>query len=342
MKRVTLKEIAEETDVSIATVSMVMNGKGPISKKVKDRILDSAAKLGYVKNIYAAGMASNSAHHIAVLINADYEKEVEWHLIRSIFIPLESVLYEKEYYLILIPVTTNQTNDTILKKVILSGAGGVFTIQFGNRELHQMFEDRGLPAVILNKSTFESDFYTVSSDNFYGMHKATLALLDIGHTKIFYIDYERPEFPAVVMDRFWGFKYAIETRGLNPEDYKRLIVDINSVENISGVVADIMDTDIKPTALVLHDDHLAVIVYIALVRQGFRIPDDVSIIAPGDTLDYNQPFVPQISTTSINTDLMGQLGAEMMLRRIEGHSSENEIIKVKPNIIDRGSYKSLI
>lgn len=229
MKRVTLKQIAEDTGVSTATVSMVINGKGPISKKVKEKIIKSAEKLGYVKNIYAAGMASNSARHIAVLINADYEKEIEWHLIRSIFIPLEAVMYEKGYYPILLPVSTSQTNETILKKVILSSAGGVFTIHFGNRELHQMFEDRGLPVVILNKSTFESEFYTVSSDNFYGMHKAVLTLLDIGHTQIAYIDYERPEFPGLVMDRFWGFKYAIETRGLNPEDYKRWIVDINPI-----------------------------------------------------------------------------------------------------------------
>lgn len=342
MKRVTLKQIAEDTGVSTATVSMVINGKGPISKKVKDKILGSAKRLGYVKNTYAAGMASSCAQHIAVLINADYEKEIEWHLIRSIFIPLESVMYDKGYYPILIPVRTSQTNDMIIRKVILSGAGGVFTIHFGNRELHQMFEDRGLPVVILNKSTFESEFTTVSSDNFYGMHNAATILLDIGHTNIVYIDYERPEFPSLVMDRFWGFKFAIESKGLNPEDYKRFIADINSIDDVFRVVSEVMGDDNKPTALVMHDDHLAVMVYVSLVRQGFRIPEDVSIVAPGDTLDYNQPFIPQISTTRINTDLMGQLGAEMMLRQIEGRTTEPEMIKVKPNIIDRGSYRSLV
>lgn len=341
MGRVTLNQIAEDCGVSAATVSMVINGKGSITREVRERVLQAAEKLGYLKNTYAAGMASASARHLAVLINEDYEKEFEWHLVRSIFMPLEAVMYKEGIFPMIIPASIKSDNEEIIKKVVLSGAGGVFTIHFGDRALHRQLEDRGLPVVILNNSAFEDEFSSVSSDSFYGMNSAVSLLLDQGHRSIVYLDYDRPQYPSVVVDRRLGFQKAIAERGLDASAYSSVTVDLKSMETIIEVLKRLMSGNERPTAFAIHDDYLAAKVYVALTRMGYRVPDDVSLIAAGDTMDYNQPFIPQISTARINTDLMGELGAELMLKRMSGKSVENETIRVKPNVINRGSSKEI-
>jgi LacI family transcriptional regulator len=320
---------------------MVLNGKGNISKEVRERVMKAAQELGYLKNTYAAGIATAGVKHLAVLINEDYQKEFEWHLVRSIFIPLEAVLYKEGLYPIIIPVSPAQDNSDIIKKVVLSGAGGVFTIHFGDRALHRQLEDRGLPVVILNNSAYEDEFCSVSSDSFYGMNSAVSMLIDSGHRRIVYIDYERPEYQALFTDRYLGCQKAVSEKGLDPGFFDRKTVDIFSIEDIDTKVAEIMGGKERPTALALHDDYLAAKVYVSLQKAGVRIPEDISLIAAGDTLDYNQPFIPRISTAKINTDLMGELGAELMLKRLFGKNFVNETIKVKPNVIDRGSTKEI-
>ena len=341
MGRITLNQVAELCGVSAATVSLVLNGKGNITREVREKVMQAAEDVGYLKNTYASGMASSAVKHLAVLINEDYEKEFEWHLVRSIFMPIEAVMYKEGIFPIIVPVSSNADNVDIIKKIILSGAGGVFTIHFGDRALHRQLEDRGLPVVILNNSAFEDEFNSVSSDSFYGMNSAVSLLLDQGHERIAYIDYDRPQYPSLVMDRKLGFQKAVAERGYQISEFRNLTVDIKSMPDIEAAVLKMMNAADPPTAIAMHDDYLAVKVYVALRNQGLRIPDDISIIAAGDTMDYNQPFIPQISTARINTDLMGELGAELMLKRLSGKSVENETIKVKPNVIDRGSTKEI-
>lgn len=342
MGRVTLNQIAESCNVSAATVSMVINGKGNITREVRDRVMKTAEELGYLKNTFAAGIASSTVKHLAVLINEDYEKEFEWHLVRSIFIPLEAVMYENGIFPMIIPASSTVDNADIIKKVVLSGAGGVFTIHFGDRVLHRQLEDRGLPVVMLNNSAYEDEFNTVSSDSFYGMNSAVALLLEQGHNRIAYMDYERPAYPAVVMDRQLGFQKAVAERGFDVSEFRHVrVADIHSMPDIEAEVNRLMNSSAKPTAIAMHDDYLAAKVFVALQKQGYRIPEDVSIIAAGDTMDYKQPFIPQISTARINTDLMGELGAELMLKRLTGKSVGNETIRVKPNVIDRGSSKEI-
>ncbi len=341
MGRITLNQIAETCGVSAATVSMVLNGKGNITPEVRERVMQAAEKLGYLKNTYAAGMASSEVKHVAVLINKDYEKEFEWHLVRSIFIPIEAVMYKKGIVPIIVPASMKSEHADIIKKVVLSGAGGVFTVHFGDRALHRQFEDRGLPVVILNNSEYDDEFNSVSSDSFYGMNSAVSVLLDQGHRHIAYIDYERPAYQGLVMDRRLGFQKAVAERGLNVSDLHTLTVNLKSLSEIERSLTQLMSEKPRPTAIALHDDYLAAKVYVALNEIGLKVPEDVSIIAAGDTMDYNQPFIPQISTARINTDLMGELGAELMLKRLSGKSVENETIRVKPNVIDRGSSKEI-
>jgi DNA-binding LacI/PurR family transcriptional regulator len=79
----------------------------------------------------------------------------------------------------------------------------------------------------------------------------------------------------------------------------------------------------KLTALFAHDDYLAARVIVTLNNLNLKESGDVSIIALGDTLDNNQPFIPRIIPMSINTDLLGKIGGELMIKWLKdkpGHT----------------------
>ena len=96
-----------------------------------------------------------------------------------------------------------------------------------------------------------------------------------------------------------------------------------------------------PTAIFAHDDCLAARIIVALQNMQIRVPDDISIIAPGDTLDYNQPFIPRITTMRINNELMGKLAGEMLLERLKNQREDIHVLKVNQQLVKRGSCKQI-
>ncbi|TVR70629.1 MAG: LacI family transcriptional regulator [Spirochaetaceae bacterium] len=328
--------------MSVATASLVLNGKGSISTQVRQRVLASASDLGYLKNIHAATTASRKSRHVAVLVDESYEKAFEWHLVRSILIPLEATITAQMYYPILIPVTRLQTAQQIMEKVVMSGAGALFSIHFGDRDLFTLLEDRGIPVVILNHNRAAQQFYSVTDDFIYGTFKATCHMLARGHRRILFVDYDRPDLQGVVFDRKAGFEKAVAELDEPLEQWSMTVPDIESNDDIERVARSIAEIcGHGPLGATVHDDYLAAKLYAVLQKLGVSIPEECSIVSPGDTMDYSLPFVPPITTYRTDFELMGTLAGQMLLRRVAGESRTVESLKVQHVLKERGSVRDL-
>ena len=91
------------------------------------------------------------------------------------------------------------------------------------------------------------------------------------------------------------------------------------------------------TALFVLDDELALRVHMVLSERGLRVPDDISIIAPGDVLDYSKPYIPQFNTMRINTDIIGSTTGEFLMNRLRHAKQKLYGLKVNQEFVDRGS-----
>lgn len=342
MDPVTLNDVASKSGVSLATASLVLNGKGSISPEIRDRVVKNARAMGYLKNVHAAATASRSSRHVAVLVDESYEKAYEWNLVRSILLPLEATLSQSGYYPILLPVTGQQPVRRIIEKVVMAGAGALFAIHFGDDDLFRRLEKRGLPVVIINHNRASRNYYSVTDDFFYGVFEATTFLLEKGHRNLWYVDYRRPDLPAVVSDRRTGFESAvnrfdakdtIETTTLTVADIQNQREIREAADRIAASAA------AGPVAVAAHDDFVAARIVAVLEKRGVSIPDAVSIASPGDTLDYSLSFIPQITTFRTDFELMGRLAGEMLLRRFSGESTRIETLKVQRILMDRGSVR---
>ncbi len=79
-----------------------------------------------------------------------------------------------------------------------------------------------------------------------------------------------------------------------------------------------------------------------LQKRGINVPDQISIVAPGDVLDYSQPYIPPITTMRIDTAAMGKMAALILQERLSGDRSPHQkVLKVPQHLIERGSCRSL-
>ncbi len=332
-----LKDVAKEARVSVATVSLVLNGKKNFSASVRDRVYDAAQRLKYVKPMYAPSVVTKQINHLALLVPEDDDKAFAWNFIRQVIIHLEAALARKHYSPVIIPVHSEQTPDNILEKILASKVKGLFSLLCGSTALFQRLEQGGIPVVVMAESGFQDRFHTVCVDDFQGAYEATKHLLSLGHRRIAYAEYRRAAPASVMQDRFIGFQKALEEEQLRFPDSYRLCVDLLHLNTFQAELQAMFLQDETPTAFFVQDDYLAAQMVHILRDIGKRVPEDISIIATGDLLDYTQPFVPKISTMRMNTELLGNLGCELIVRNFDRDDDEVNVVKVSPKLVERGS-----
>jgi DNA-binding LacI/PurR family transcriptional regulator len=341
MSKPKLQNVAEEAKVSLTTASLALSGKGNISAAVRERVAEAAVKIGYRRRESRLRTESVATGTVTVLLPVDDMWAHIFYFIRPIIVEIERSLVQEGLSLVLLPTFSSSDAEDIVRKILASKAKAVFSIHYGNEKLFRSLEDEGIPVVVVMNNNFQDTLYSVCVDDFQGAYEGCLHLLRLGHTSIGYVDYPRPELPAVVVDRFFGFRKALEEYAVPFSPNLRLTTDLHEREALRAGLRTLFLLSQRPTALFAHDDYFAARVIAELSDLGIHVPADVSIIAPGDVLDYSEPFVPQITTMRINTALMGQISADLIVNRLRRNPEDIHVLKVKQQLVDRGSCRKI-
>ena len=338
MAKVTLKDVAEAAGVSIATASFVMTGKGRISTEIRQKVLDAVDTLGYKKpNKSEAGPKTQSV--IGILFNIEAEWALTFGFARPILESIDSFFSIRGHTVVIIPISENLASDEIFRRIDSLGCHGLFSVHYGNEALFTKLESRGTPVVVLLNGNFQNRFSTVCVDDFQGAYEGALHLLQAGHRKIVFIDIERGGLPMLSVDRFIGFKKAIEEFGVPISDIERLTYDLRDHEYLHSRLGAIFRTPDHPTAIFALDDDIAARALSVLGELKLQVPQDVSLIAPGDLLDHSQEHSPRISTLQIDTSLMGTIACGIMENRLNRSATGINVLKIKQQLILRGSTR---
>ena len=335
MSHARLKDIAKKAKVSVATASLALNGKGRISDEVRSKVRDTADSLGYSPRRVNHARAATDG--IGILHAED--RQYEWHFIRPTVLELEHSMRLKGHVPVLIAASTRADSEKVVRHVVDAGVGAVFALQMTDGAVFAELRARGIQVVVINSSGFQDRFHSVCVDDFQGAYEGTLSLLALGHRSLAFVEYARPESPNVVADRFIGFRKALDEHrvGFSPE--RRITVPFMDGKKLEKKLAALFARPEKPTAIFAHDDYLGLFVIDALGRLGISVPQDVSLVAPGDVLDYSLPCMPQISTMRIDTTLLGRIAANLMFDRMRNTDSDVHVLKVKEQLVRRASCR---
>lgn len=341
MGRPTLKEVADLAGVSSTTVSLVISGKGRISESVRKRVLDAAESSGYTKKRYTS--TSSKMPTLGVLVSIDEHWAMVWTFIRPIIQEIDTFFSEKGYSVVMIPIHGGLSNEDILQRILEERCTAIFSLHYGSEPLLQSLEDQDIPVIVIMNGSMQEKFHCILADDFQGAYEGTKHLIRLGHTKILYVETARIDLPNLSTDRFYGFRKALDEVNIRFDQDLFLSCDVSNTPYLEARLHAAFSTEDHPTAIFAIDDDVAIRVIFFLHDMGYQVPEDVSVLAPGDLLNYQDPYIRPITTLKINTQLMGKLASGMMFRRIseEADKEDTHVLKIKQQLVRRGSTRAV-
>ena len=204
----TIKDVAKKADVSIATVSFVINDSKHISVETKNRVLKAIKSLNYHPSKSAISLVSGKTGNIGFILTDDHFLRTEPFYTR-IFLGTEFEARSEGYYILLTSIKPDFNENDLLPRFILNkSVDGIIVAGKISHNLSERIATYNLPTVFVDYIPPTNSSPLVLIDNIQGALLATNHLINLGHTNIAFIcgDIEHPS----LSDRLKGYKQALE------------------------------------------------------------------------------------------------------------------------------------
>lgn len=336
----TLKEVAKFADVSITTVSRVMNDASMVNPETRERVQRAMRKLGYQPSRVAQRLRTKKGHSKMLgLIIPDIQNQFYSNIVRGI----EDVAYGKDYAVILCNSDENPNKERFYLDVLQSeSVDGVILppIHQYSKVVEGLIES-GIPIVCVDRKLVRESVDTVVINNEKGGYMAVKHLIDHGHKRIAILS-SSPQFSSFE-ERQKGYENALKDNGLDID--KALIKegDPRSSETARLLTKELLELDRPPTAIFATNNLMTLGVLEAVNAAKLKIPADISIIG-FDDMPWAKAITPPLTVIKQPGYEMGRRAAELMFQRIDDPKREPVQIIMEPTIIVRestGKNKSL-
>lgn len=336
---VTIADIAKEAEVSISTVSRVINGTKPVSPELKNRVFAVIEKNNFKPNTLAQGLVTKKTKMIGVIVS-DISNMVFGAMTKGI----NRVCEASGYTIMICESGGDQQRE--LKLLQLMEDRQMEGVLFAGIDVNQVLVDfiqkRNYPTVLVTQEASIGDgiIDTVVHNNVKAMSDAVQFLLDNGHRRIAYLGGPKHDFSSG-NKRLQGYIQALKNAGLDwPESYIEQ-VHFSVESGYDGMKKIYNESSILPTAVVTGSDVIAVGAIRFLNYVHMKVPDDISIMGFDDS-DFSTYFQPELSTVRISYADEGAMAAQELIGKIEGHITSVRTQYVPHKIIRRGTVKTII
>lgn len=308
---VTLRQIAREAGVSIATVSRALRRPDTVSAETRARILALVARHRYVPDALAASFASRRTGLVGLIVptisNSIYAEFTE---------AVQNRLQAAGRKLLIANANYSATLESeIVHKLVESRVEGViFTGCRRDQVLYELLRHYRIPFVVTWSTSDDPSIPAISFDNFAAAKAATNALIALGHRRIGLVC----GVSAVndrAQQRIAGFRSGLEEAAI---DFDPALIAERPFEVAEGAAAAeaIMGNPQPPTALFCANDIQALGALFACQRLGFAVPRDVSIIG-FDDLPMTRMANPPLATVHVPAQEMGEAAALALVRAVD-------------------------
>lgn len=329
---VTIHDVARGANVSIATVSRVLNGQNRVSDATKAKVTETAARLGYIPHSGARSLIKRETRTIGVLL-PDIFGEFFSELIRG----LDRVTRQHDYSLLVTCSHGESRSAAAMLKAMHGKVDGMIVLSSDielQLDLRRML--RRTPVVFLNQlpGPEAADYESISMDNFGGALAMTRYLIGLGHERIAFL--RGPEGNLDARHRLEGYREAMAALGHEPLAELEVPGDFSEEAGFRSV-GRILHLEPRPTAIFAGNDDMAIGALRALKEAGVRVPEEISL-AGFDDIPIIRHLTPPL--TSIRTPIseLGGKAAERLLSVLEGEGTvppQQQMLEVL--LVSRGS-----
>lgn len=338
-KRITLKNIANEFGVSIATVSKALNDSYEISTTTKNKIQKYAKENNYKSKSITLNLLNKKTKTIGVII-----PNIMNNFFAKAFVGIEKHTNENGYHLISCISNESYEKEVTTMELLKNGSlDGVIISLAEETQIKQNYDhiknaiNEGIPVVMFDRVTDDINCDKVVVNDEEGAFHATSHLIKSGCKNVAVISVI--DNLSVGKLRVKGYKKALTQFNL-PIEEKR-IVKIGHKEDFD-IAMKIILADKSIDGLLCLEETSAVKSLQIVKKMGYKIPEDMSIVSftNGELPKY---VTPTITTVSQHGNHIGQTAANMLIERLTSENDNNPFTKkvVKTSLIERESTKRI-
>ena len=309
-----LHDIARRAGVAPITVSRVINNSGYVSQSTRERVEAAVKELGYVPNTIARGLRSKRTHTLALIVT-DITNPYFTSMARGV----EDIAGASNYTVIYCNTDESEAKEEKYANMLAQRqVDGVLLVpSCGNAKTIKFLEANDIDVVVLDRriSGVRSDI--VFSDSKNGAHRLVKLLIGLGHKRIAIIT--GPKDVSTSVDRVIGYQQALSDANLSENE----LIYYGAFNEQSGyeLTNQAMTQVPKPTAIFGGNNFIAMGIIKALHDLKVDIPGDISVVG-FDDLPESMFMKPFLTVARQRAYEMGQLAAELLLKRISGELSQ--------------------
>lgn len=337
-KKSTILDVAREANVSVATVSRVVNNQGGVKKETEERILRAIKNLNYIRNAIARSMVRKETKTIGVII-----PDITNPFFSQVISGIERIALENNYFTILSSSNESERIESeILQHYLERGVDGLIitTANESGRQL-EPFINSGIPIVAVDRQIKQFDVDTVLTGNREGAYEAISHLILNGHKKIAII--RGPQNTTPGLERYKGYVKALEENGISIQD--EYVGDGNFMEE-SGyeLTKQFYQLADRPTAIFSCNNLMSIGSVKAINDLNWQIGKDLAFTG-FDDIEIATFISPNLTMISRSMRHLGEIAFKLLRDRMNGSTKDEPFKKkqyiISPSLIIRESCRRL-
>ena len=333
--RTSLKDLAKELNVSIATVSRALRNSSEIGEEMQRRVKDLAKKMNYRPNPFAQSLRKEAPKIIGVVV-----PNLVTHYYAAVLDGIEDEARKSGYSVI--SANSHEDCDVEAQAVdnfISLQVEGIIACLAQTTTDYSHFEEisaMGIPLVFFGRTCLSDRFSSVTANGDEAAQMATQHLIDTGSRRIAFIG--GPNHLDMVQRRKHGYLEALRENRIPIE---RELVVCNKIDYQVALEETIklLQSPNRPDAILAFNDIITFAAFTAIKQLGLRIPEDVALI--GFTDDAHAAYVtPRMSAIEDQSHLMGATACQMLLNHIQGDTKVCKKVVPQQLVIRETSAKN--
>ncbi len=319
-RKVTLKQIAKELDVSISTVSKSLRNSPEISEDTRVKVKAFAKLYNYKPNNIALSLKNRKTKTIGIII-----PEIVHHFFATVICGIEQVANEKGYHVIVCLSNESFDKEVINMEMLANGSIDGFIMALSKetqqrKDFHHITEatSQGMPVVMIDRVTNDIACDKVIIDDKTAAQDAVNFLIFKGLKKIGLIT--TVDYVSVGKLRTEGYILALEQNNIILDE--KLILKIENIEQCEEEIENFIKNNALDGIFAVNE-MFAVVTIKTANRLGKNVPKDLSVIGFTDGI-ISKYSTPSITTVNQNGVSMGQKATRLLIERLENDEEDEE------------------
>lgn len=302
---VTIRDVARMAEVSVATVSRVLNSSAVVHPETRARVLAAASALRFAPNAAARSLSSRRTHALGVVL-PDLYGEFFSELLRG----MDQTAQSRGHHLLVSSSHHEAEGLAAAVRAMRGRVDGIIVMapEIGHEALAQVLPE-GLPVVAINGATPQPNVHSLLVDNFGGARAMTRHLAKLGHRRIGFV--AGAERNADAAERERGYRAGLEEAQLHYEPALQVRGDFTEEGGFTAA-RKLLALKKSPTAIFAANDAMAVGVLSALRDAAVAVPTSIAV-AGFDDIPIARFLNPPLTTVRVGIAELGERATELLL-----------------------------